>query len=215
MTSSPSSPARPDLTGVAELVEVMDALRSPGGCPWDAEQTHASLAPYAVEEAFELAEAIENGDREHVREELGDLLLQVVFHARVAQEDAADPYDLDDVARGIATKLRRRHPHVFADGDARTPAQVEARWEELKAAEKPERTSVFDGIPRGMAGLERAAKVVARLDRAGRLDVAQEAARGTDVGARMLALVLAARDDGVDVATALRGTLQRIETSGL
>lgn len=208
-------PSRPDLAGVADLVEVMDALRSPGGCPWDAEQTHASLAPYAVEEAFELAEAIESGDRAHVREELGDLLLQVVFHARVAQEDPADPYDLDDIARGIAAKLRRRHPHVFADGDARTPAQVEARWEELKAAEKPERTSVFDGIPRGMAGLERAAKVVSRLDRAGRADLAEEAARGDDVGARMLALVVAARAEGVDAATALRGTLARIEASGL
>lgn len=92
-------PPRPDLAGVAELVEVMDVLRSPGGCPWDAEQTHASLAPYAVEEAFELAEAIETGDRDHVREELGDLLLQVVFHARVAQEAGAEAFDLDDIAR--------------------------------------------------------------------------------------------------------------------
>ncbi|MCA0436254.1 MAG: MazG family protein [Austwickia sp.] len=208
-------PPRPDLAGVAELVEVMDVLRSPGGCPWDAEQTHASLAPYAVEEAFELAEAIETGDRDHVREELGDLLLQVVFHARVAQEAGAEGFDLDDIARGIAAKLRRRHPHVFADGDARTAAQVEARWEELKAAEKPDRTSVFDGIPRGMAGLERAAKVVARLERAGRLDIAHQAAAGEDVGAQALALVLAARAAGVDPATALRGTLARIETSGL
>ena len=128
------------------MVEVMDALRSPGGCPWDAEQTHASLAPYAVEEAFELAEAIENGDRSHVREELGDLLLQVVFHARIAQEDAAEPYDLDDVAHGIAAKMRRRHPHVFGDGEASTPAEVEARWDELKAAEKPDRSSLFDAV---------------------------------------------------------------------
>ena len=208
-------PPRPDLAGVAELVEVMDALRSPGGCPWDAEQTHASLAPYAVEEAFELAEAIENGDRSHVREELGDLLLQVVFHARIAQEDAAEPYDLDDVAHGIAAKMRRRHPHVFGDGEASTPAEVEARWDELKAAEKPDRSSLFDGIPRGMAGLERAAKVLSRLDRAGRLDVAREAAQGTDLGARLWALILQAHERGEDPAAALRGTVAGIEAGGL
>lgn len=213
MTTPP--PPRPDLSGVGELVEVMDALRSPGGCPWDAEQTHASLAPYAVEEAFELAEAVEIGDRAHVREELGDLLLQVVFHARVAQEDPADPYDLDDVARGIAAKLRSRHPHVFADGDARTPQEVEARWDELKAAEKPERSSVFDGIPRGMAGLERAAKVLSRLDRAGRLDVAEAVASDAGLGERLLALVLQARADGLDPAAELRRALARIEASGL
>lgn len=206
---------RPGLAAVAELVEVMDRLRSPGGCPWDAEQTHATLAPYAVEEAYELADAIDGGDRAHLREELGDLLLQVVFHARVAQEDAADPFDLDDVAAGIAAKLRRRHPHVFADGDARTAAQVEARWEELKAAEKPDRTSIFDGVPRGMPGLERAAKVVSRLDRAGRLDVAEQAAAGADLGARLLGLVLEARAQGLDPAAELRRTLARIEASGL
>ncbi|MBB2923948.1 MazG family protein [Cellulomonas cellasea] len=103
--------------GVRELVATMDRLRSPGGCPWDAQQTHASLVPYALEEAYEVAEAIEAGSRADLREELGDLLLQVVFHARIAQEDPADPFDLDDVARGITAKLVRRHPHVFgADG---------------------------------------------------------------------------------------------------
>lgn len=208
------TPSRPGLSGVAELVEVMDVLRSPGGCPWDADQTQASLAPYAVEEAYELAEAIQSGERAHVLEELGDLLLQVVFHARVAQEDA-EPYDLDDIARGMAGKLRRRHPHVFADGDAATPAQVEARWDELKAVEKPDRVGVLDGIPRGMPSLERAAKVVARLARAGRLAAAEEAARGDGVGAQMLALVLQARAAGLDPASELRGTLARLEASRL
>ena len=204
---SGGGPRRPDLEGVADLVAVMDALRSPGGCPWDAEQTHASLAPYAIEEAYELAEAVDDGDRAHLREELGDLLLQVVFHARVAQDDPDDAFDLDDVARGIADKMRRRHPHVFADGDARTPAQVEARWDAIKAEEKPQRSGPLDGIPAGMPGLERAAKVVARLERAGRLDAARRAADADDLGARMLGLVIEARDAGIDPSSALRATL--------
>ncbi|MBC7551510.1 MAG: hypothetical protein H7269_11580, partial [Cellulomonas sp.] len=115
--SGAASGARPDTprrgAGVRELVGVMDLLRSPGGCPWDAAQTHESLVPFALEEAHEVAEAIETGDRVGMREELGDLLLQVVFHARVAQEHATDAFDLDDVARGVAAKLVRRHPHVF------------------------------------------------------------------------------------------------------
>jgi XTP/dITP diphosphohydrolase len=104
--------------GVRDLVATMDRLRSPGGCPWDAQQTHASLVPYALEEAYEVAEAIEGGDRADLREELGDLLLQVVFHARIAQEHPTEPFDLDDVARGITAKLVRRHPHVFGTDGA-------------------------------------------------------------------------------------------------
>ncbi len=100
---------------VARLVAVMDRLRSPGGCPWDAEQTHTSLVPYLLEETYELAEAVDAGDRPGLREELGDVLLQVVFHARVAQDDLDDPFDLDDVADALTAKLVRRHPHVFAD----------------------------------------------------------------------------------------------------
>ncbi len=156
--------------GVLELVEVMDRLRSPGGCPWDAQQTHASLAPYAVEEAYELAEAIDGGVREDIADELGDVLLQVVFHARVAQDDPAEPFDIDDVAARIVAKLRRRHPHVFADVHAPTPAHVEANWEAIKAAEKPERAGPLDGIPAGLPPLERAATVVSRLTRAGDVD---------------------------------------------
>ena len=106
---------QPAGSALLDLVAVMDRLRSPGGCPWDAEQTHASLLPYLVEETYEAVEAIEAGDRAHMAEELGDVLLQVVFHARVAQEDAQAPFDIDDVAAGIADKLRRRHPHVFGD----------------------------------------------------------------------------------------------------
>lgn len=223
------SASEPTLRDVADLVAVMDRLRSPGGCPWDAQQTHASLAPYAVEEAYELAEAATATplDRAHLREELGDLLLQVVFHARVAEEDPYEPFGLDDVARGIADKLRRRHPHVFADGDARTPEQVVDRWEELKAAEKPERTGLFDGVPAGMPALERAAKYVSRLHRAGRLDLARavdptgahDLAPGLprdndperELGAALFSLVVQAHGAGIDPAAALRAHLSALE----
>ena len=106
----------------------MDRLRSPGGCPWDARQTHQSLVEYLIEEAYETVEAIEADDDAGLREELGDLLLQVVFHARIAQERAEGPWSIDDVADGIIAKLVRRHPHVFADGTAETAADVEANW---------------------------------------------------------------------------------------
>ena len=109
-----------------DVVATMDRLRSPGGCPWDAEQTHESLAPYLVEEAHETLHAIESGDRAHLAEELGDVLLQVVFHARVAEEAGAEAFDIDTVAGLLVDKLVRRHPHVFADGDASTPGRGRA-----------------------------------------------------------------------------------------
>ncbi len=128
----------PQITGLGllDVVAVMDRLRSPGGCPWDAEQTHASLRPYLLEEAQEAAEAIDSGDLTHLAEELGDVLLQVVFHARLGREDAREPFDVDDVAAGLVAKLVRRHPHVFGDVVAHTPEQVAANWERIKAAEK-------------------------------------------------------------------------------
>lgn len=135
MTGGPG-PSVPSGAALLDLVAVMDRLRSPGGCPWDAEQTHASLVPYLVEETYEAVEAIESGERDHMAEELGDVLLQVVFHARVAQEDEVAPFDIDDVAAGIAAKLRRRHPHVFGDVVADTPEAVAANWSVIKAAEK-------------------------------------------------------------------------------
>jgi XTP/dITP diphosphohydrolase len=173
------------------LVRVMDRLRSPGGCPWDAGQTHESLVPFVLEEAHELAEAIEAEDRSGLREELGDVLLQVVFHARVAQEHETDPFDLDDVAAGLTAKLVRRHPHVFASvasepsepaegattdtaggaaqdaaRDAADADAVHARWEQIKKAEKS-RSSVLDGIPLGQGALSRGEKVLTRARRAG------------------------------------------------
>lgn len=194
-----------------DLVAVMDRLRSPGGCPWDAEQTHQSLVPYLVEETHELVEAIESGDREHVVEELGDLLLQVAFHARVAQEHPDQPFGIDEVAAGIVDKLVRRHPHVFADADADTPQEVAANWEQIKAVEKPHRTSPMDGVPPDLPALARANKALARLATAGRLDLVEAAAADDNLGSRLLALVREAYDVGQDPEAALRATVRALE----
>jgi XTP/dITP diphosphohydrolase len=202
--------------GVVELIGVMDRLRSPGGCPWDARQTHASLVEYLLEEAYETAEAIEVGSRDDLREELGDLLLQVVFHARIAQEDQDDPWDIDDVARGISAKLVRRHPHVFDHidgdrGDVTTAEQVESQWHELKAREKG-RASVTDGIPDALPALLRAGKVLSRSER---LDVPvppveiPTVADEEALGDLLLAIVAAARESGWDAEAALRSAVRR------
>ncbi len=153
-------------TGLLEAVAVMDRLRSPGGCPWDAEQTHDSLKQYLVEECFELLEAIEDGDRVALREELGDVLLQVLFHARVAQEHP-DSFTIDDVAAELVAKLVGRHPHVFAGGDpaVRDANTQQHRWEELKQQEKRRESSV-DGVAMGQPALALAAKLVQRTTRA-------------------------------------------------
>lgn len=196
-----------------DLVAVMDRLRSPGGCPWDAEQTHESLVPYLIEEAHELVEAIETGDRTHIQEELGDVLLQVAFHARMAQEHPDSPFGIDDVAGGIVDKMVRRHPHVFADGDARSAGDVAGGWEQIKAAEKPHRSSPMDGVPEGLPALARANKAAARMGQAGLADLAATAAKGDGVGPRLLALVLEARELGVDPEAALRAVVRDIETA--
>ena len=197
-----------------DLVAVMDRLRSPGGCPWDREQTHRSLAPYLLEETYETLEAIDTGDRAHLREELGDLLLQVVFHARVAADDAADPWTIDDVAAGITDKLVRRHPHVFADASAETAAHVEAAWDRLKAAEK-QRAWVLEGIPAALPALALADATVRRARRAG-LPPPQpvptpphDPCDETSVGDALLSLVARAQADGVDAEQALRGAVRR------
>jgi XTP/dITP diphosphohydrolase len=202
-----------------ELVAVMDRLRSPGGCPWDARQTHESLVEYLVEEAYETVEAIEAGDDAGLREELGDLLLQVVFHARIAQERGSDGWNIDDVARGIIEKLIRRHPHVFADVDADTAEQVEANWHALKAEEKG-RTSVTDGIPQQLPALLRASKVRARsatlADRLPNVPTQDQAERiveslasEDEFGDLLLALASIARDRGWDGEGALRQAVRR------
>ena len=182
-------------------VRTMDRLRSPGGCPWDAEQTHSSLAPYLIEEAYETLEAIELGDLAAMREELGDLLLQVLFHARLAEEAAPEQrFGIEDVAADLVAKLTRRHPHVFADRPAADAEAVAVNWEEIKQAEK-QRGSVTEGVPLGQPALALAAKLVDRTRRAG-LPVAPPS--GSGIGERLLALVDEAVAAGVDPEQALR-----------
>ena len=197
-----------------DLVAVMDRLRSPGGCPWDAEQTHLTLLPYLLEEAHEVVEAVESGDRDHVLEELGDLLLQVVFHARVAEEDDEAPFDVDDVAAGIVAKLVRRHPHVFADVEVDDAQEVHRNWEQIKATEK-QRQGLFDGIPVTLPALARAQKMLARLQRAaeGPLVAAERFAKSADgdpVARLLLDAVALAAEHGVDAEGALRQALRRM-----
>lgn len=215
--SAASSAARPG-ERVLDLVAVMNRLRSPGGCPWDARQTHASLVEYLIEEAYETVEAIEEEDRDLLREELGDLLLQVVFHARIAEEDAAAPWTIDDVADGIIAKLIRRHPHVFADAQADTAAQVEANWHAIKAQEKG-RESVTEGIPSALPALTHAGKVLSRsagvpdlpaLARSAAAEAAlQDVGDETAFGDLLLALVAAGRQRDLDAETALRKASRR------
>ena len=184
----------------------MDRLRSPGGCPWDAEQDHVSLIPYAIEEVHELAEAAELGDRTHLREELGDVLLQVVFHARIAQEDEDDPFDIEDIARVCADKLVDRHPHVFGDEHVDETTDHHRRWDAIKA-QTQQRASVTDGVPPGLSAVARAQKVLGRAQRAG-LDVEID---GKDFGAQLLSIVQQAHGSGVDAEQALRGAVRRLE----
>ncbi|MGY4643582.1 MazG family protein [Cellulomonas sp. URHB0016] len=209
---------QPDLPGGSQesahddplrrLVDVMDRLRSPGGCPWDAGQTHRSLVPYALEEAHELAEAIETDDRPGVREELGDLLLQVVFHARIAQEDTQDPFDVDDVADDLVAKLVRRHPHVFGDGPADSADRsgttdvegMHVAWDRIKRTEK-RRASALDGVPLSLGALARTQKVLARAERAG---LAVDGPAGDGLGERLFVLVAEAHAAGLDAEGELR-----------
>jgi XTP/dITP diphosphohydrolase len=146
-------------------------------------------------------------------EELGDLLLQVAFHARVGQEHPDSPFGIDDIAGGIVEKLVRRHPHVFADVEAETSQQVADNWEQIKAAEKPHRTSPLDGIPKDLPALARANKAATRLSTAGRFDLAKAAAAGDDLGSRLFALVLEARDNGQDPEAALRAAVRELDAA--
>ncbi|MGW5275361.1 nucleoside triphosphate pyrophosphohydrolase [Streptomyces sp. NPDC004044] len=193
-------PGSYDLPGarLLDLVQVMDRIRAE--CPWTSQKTHQGLAKYAIEEAYELVEAIEDGDRDELREELGDVLLQVVFHARIAEEDEDQPFSVDDVAATLVEKLIHRHPHVFGDETAETPEDVHAHWLRTKAIEK-QRDSVTDGVPLGQPGLALAAKLAGRVRTAG-LDVALPA--GDGIGYELLALAVRAEQDGTDPEAALR-----------
>ncbi|MHC3470623.1 nucleoside triphosphate pyrophosphohydrolase [Streptomyces sp. 7R007] len=193
-------PASYDLPGarLLDLVQVMDRIRAE--CPWFSQQTHKGLAKYGIEEAYELVEAIEEGDRDELREELGDVLLQVVFHARIAEEDPDEPFSIDDVAGGIVAKLIHRHPHVFGDETATTPEEVKEHWLRTKAVEK-RRESVTDGIPLGQPGLALASKLASRVRTAG-LQVPLPTGEG--IGYDLLALAARAEAEGVDPEAALR-----------
>ena len=195
-----------------DLVAVLDRLRSPGGCPWDERQTHQSLVEYLVEESYEVVEAIDAQDQTALREELGDLLLQVVFHARIASEDAN--FTIDDVADGITEKLIRRHPHVFGDATAESAEQVEADWHARKAREKG-RTSVTDGIPAQLPALMKAGKLQARSaalqdqlpelsQQAAACSVVEALTNESELGRFLLALVEECRRRGWDAEGALR-----------
>ncbi len=208
-----------------DLVRVMARLRGPGGCPWDAEQTHASLARHLLEETHELLQAIEARDDAAMRDELGDVLLQVVFHAQLASDDGR--WDVDDVAEGLIAKLVARHPHVFGEVEVRGADEVLVNWEKLKAAEAGERAEVDDDIPVSLPALARAAKVQRRAAgwgfewrssdsalRALREEV-EELAAATDpgnteeeVGDVLFATVALARKLGVDPEGALRRTVR-------
>ncbi|MFF4426591.1 nucleoside triphosphate pyrophosphohydrolase [Streptomyces sp. NPDC001549] len=195
-------PGSYDLPGarLLDLVQVMDRVRRE--CPWTSRQTHRGLAKYAIEEAYELVEAIEDGDREELREELGDVLLQVVFHARISEEheDPDEAFSIDDVAGALVTKLIHRHPHVFGDAEAETPEDVNAHWQRTKAVEK-RRESVTDGIPVSQPGLALAAKLAGRARAGG---VAVELPRGEGIGYELLELAARAEAAGTDPETALR-----------
>ena len=204
MTESP----HPELDA---LIEVMARLRSDEGCAWDREQTHESLLKYLIEESHEFIDAVESGDRADMREELGDVLYQVLFHADLAASHPTEPFTIDDVARVVREKMVGRHPHVFGDVVADTADEVSANWEKWKAAEKPERTSVFDGIPAGLPALALADTV---LRKAGGARVTPFAlpseSSEEDLGALLLGIVAAAREQGLDAETALRRAVRQV-----
>ncbi|MFB2581539.1 MazG family protein [Herbiconiux sp. P15] len=200
------------------LVAVTGVLRGPGGCPWDAEQTHASLVQYLTEETHELIEAIESGSREEMIEELGDVLYQVIFHADLAAHTPGEEFTIEDVAAHMTAKMVGRHPHVFGDLDLETAGDVENAWDAFKAAEKPTRTSVLDGIPLGMPSLALADKLLGRARKVGvevpatpthPLEPAQNEA---ELGAQLLSIVAAAKSNGLDAERALRGALRTLRT---
>lgn len=222
--------AHPELD---RLIAVMAHLRAPGGCAWDAEQTHESLAKYLIEESHELVDAIENGTRDDVLEELGDVLYQVLFHADIATADPDAPFTIDDVARVSAEKMIGRHPHVFGDVVADTADEVSANWETWKRQEKPTRASSLDGLPKALPTLVRADKVLSRAERLGVAPLKDGAGESADdaagvlteagssvdpntadehaLGQQLLALVVDARSRGLDADRALRQAVREVE----
>lgn len=196
-----------------DAVAIMDRLRAPGGCPWDADQTHASLAPYLIEEAHEAADALAAEDLDALREELGDVLLQVLFHSRLAEEieDDEERWSIDDVAGELVDKLVRRHPHVFAGLAVSGAGEVHANWEQLKRDEKGDR-SIVDGVAVSAPSLARAGSLLARAARAGLptpdpAELPGQARTAEGLGAHLLSLVAAATEAGLDSEGALRAAI--------
>lgn len=190
------------------LVEVMDRLRSPGGCAWDAEQTHESLIKYLLEESYEFIDAIESDDRVGMREELGDVLLQVYFHSRIAQDHPTDPFTIDDVAGAIADKLIGRHPHVFAGLEVSGTEEIIENWEAIKAKEKG-RTSAIDGVAMSQPALPLVSKLIYRADKYGTpLNIApfesDQPATEESVGAALASVIAWAYQHEIDPELALR-----------
>ncbi|HEY4269537.1 MAG TPA: MazG family protein [Galbitalea sp.] len=200
-----------------KLIAVLAQLRAPGGCAWDADQTHESLVRYLLEETYELIEAIESGTREELIEELGDVLYQVLFHADIAAHADAEQFTIEDVASHMTAKMVGRHPHVFGSATAETADDVVAVWDDLKRVEKPTRTSVLDGVPQAMPALALADKL---LGKAAKLNV-----RATipaeiqefdidsehELGRLLLGVVSIARDNGLDAERALRAALRSFQ----
>lgn len=196
------------------LVEVMDKLRSPGGCAWDAEQTHESLIKYLLEESYEFIDAIETDDRVGMREELGDVLLQVYFHSRIAQDHPSDPFTIDDVAGAIADKLIGRHPHVFAGLEVSGTDEIIENWEAIKAKEKG-RTSPIDGVAMSQPALPLVSKLIYRADKYGtelKIDeyTSEVPASEESVGAALASVIAWAYQHEIDPELALRGEARRM-----
>ncbi|MFM7873202.1 MAG: MazG family protein [Actinomycetota bacterium] len=200
------------------LVEVMDRLRSKDGCPWDAEQTHESLLKYQLEESYEYIEAVEKGDRADMREELGDLLLQIYFHSRIAQEHPEDPFNIDDVAKGVADKLISRHPHVFGEIKVNSSKEVHANWERIKNEEKG-RTQFDEGVPLAQPALALAAKLILRAEKNGlkKPEATAPTSSALDkevaLGDALLALISWAIEAELDPESALRKAALRYRDS--
>lgn len=205
-----------------ELISVAARLRAPGGCPWDAEQTHNSLTKYLLEETYELIDAIESGNRDEIIEELGDVLYQVIFHSDLAATGSlGEPFSIQEVADVSAKKMIGRHPHVFGNAEelakyaAETGDDVMQNWDDHKKKEKPERSSILDGIPQNMPALALADKVMGKAEKIGLLDadapgpfsVTSEA----ELGAILLAMVSSARAAGLDPERALRGAVRELQ----
>lgn len=192
--------------------EVMREVRE--RCVWSQQITHRDLVPYLIEESHEVIDAVEDGSRADLREELGDLLWQVLFHAAIAAQDPDDPFDIDDVAATLSEKMVRRHPHVFAGEVATTPEEVLVHWNAAKAAEKRTRRSVLDGVPRGMPALALSQKVIGRAGGAGVAVQPSPVSLSSEeeLGEALLALVATAREQGWDAERALRERLRMLET---